>query len=214
MKMRNSFVSNSSSSSFVLVGNKVNLIRKGEFDLVDPKNKRYVIKAECSYDPPYVFEIKNDMVNVFHDHLNKILEYFRNEGIELYEVDFYSTGDEGRRVIVDNDIKKGSSLYYGERTINDAYDSKSFIDWLESDGQFSLTDSKPEPLYVSYVEQKTRNGLFGVTIVKKIERKVVFSDGSVMHFNGYKPETIQAFERFSNACNNGIEITEDFYDKD
>ena len=206
MKIRNGFVSNSSSSSFVLIGKKVNLISKSEFDSVDLKNKKYVIKAECSYDPSYVFEIRNDMIKVFQDHLKKILEYFRDEGIELYETDFYSSGAEGSRVIVDNDIKKGSSLYYGECTINDAYDSKTFIDWLESDGQFSLTDPKPQPLYVSYVEQKTIKGL--------IERKVVFSDGSVMHLNGYKPETIQTFERFSNACNNGIEITKDFYNED
>ena len=108
MKIRNGFVSNSSSSSFVLIGKKVNLISKSEFDSVDLKNKKYVIKAECSYDPSYVFEIRNDMIKVFQDHLKKILEYFRDEGIELYETDFYSSGAEGSRVIVDNDIKKGS----------------------------------------------------------------------------------------------------------
>jgi hypothetical protein len=107
VKIRNDFVTNSSSSSFVIIGKKVN-----GYNEIDLSKSKYVVIGDFLSDGYDIFDVDKNILEA--------LPYLRYEDMAIIEVYQEIYGDDIFNEVV-NPYTEGVRLWSGERDYHGSY---------------------------------------------------------------------------------------------
>ena len=136
MKIRNGFVSNSSSSSFIIIGKPVNI---NDLKVSDIKNKNYVVVGKDLSDGSDIFNI--DSIDIFY--FLKTVEYMDNpfEDFEIFENSKIKSRTEDEIKFDSKDMLEGelTAISYWQdyrscKDIEDLFDK--YLSFYENENEF------------------------------------------------------------------------------
>jgi hypothetical protein len=128
MKIRNGFVSNSSSSSFILIGEEIN---EGEINFSNlKKDEYYIVKINDYFEYGCGFmELNDEILNFLKDNREeeKISEFIDN--CTFYKADYFDYEVDGYGIYKDFKGKKLWSGYCDQHCIECLEELKEIIDF-------------------------------------------------------------------------------------